>query len=173
MSPATGFLDPADVNSFTAIWKTMQDIALTQRVLSDATARLGYAGLRGRTAEWLGARLRLAGTTPLIAITGVAGSQETASAISKAETDALVNAIAATSNVAVPAPEPRRLTTTNAASTAAPTGIDLQVFSEGEPLGRAQTRTSRNVLVGISVGLVLGCLGVSQLLARESRRRPA
>jgi capsular polysaccharide biosynthesis protein len=173
VSPATGFLDPADVNSFTAISNTVQDLALTQRVLSDAAARLGDAGLRGRTPEWLGARLRLSGTTPLITITATAGSQTSASAISKAETDALVNEIGATSNVTAPTPEPRRLTPTKAASTAAATGIVLQVFAEGEPLGRARARTSHNVLVGISVGLVLGCLGVSQLLARESRRRPA
>jgi hypothetical protein len=38
-------------------------------------------------------------------------------------------------------------------------------------VGKLQPRTGRNVLLGASAGLLIGCFVLGQLLARE-RRRP-
>jgi capsular polysaccharide biosynthesis protein len=162
VSPASGFLDPSQSDSFAAISTTVQELALTQNVLADAVARLDAAGVRDRTTDWLREHLRLSisGDTPLLTIAGVAGSQAVASAIAKAETDALVKAINAAS-------------TTTATDTAATSGLRLQVFSKGEPRGKVQPETGRNALLGASAGLLIGCFALAQLLSRESRRRSA
>ncbi len=162
VSPASGFLDPSHADSFAAISTTVQELALTQQVLADAVARLGGVGNQRRTTDWLRARLRLSisGDTPLLTIAGVDGDQKVASAISTAETEALVTAVnSASATTATPA--------------AAPSGLSLRVFSKGDPRGRVQPETSRNVLLGASAGFVIGCFGVAQLLSREARRRSA
>lgn len=158
VSPASGFLDPSRSDSFPAISTAVQELALTQRVLADAMRRLGAAGVDGRTTSWLQQRLRLSisGDTPLLTIAAVDGSQTVASAISKAETDALVQSIAVAST---------------AETTAAANGISLRVFSQSEPRGQVQPETSRNVLLGASAGLIVGCFGLAQVLSRGSRRR--
>jgi capsular polysaccharide biosynthesis protein len=154
VSPASGFLDPSQADSFAAISTAVQELALTQHVLADAVGRLGKAGVEGRTTDWLRGRLRLSisGDTPLLTIAAVDGSQSVASAISKAETGALVNTI-------------------NNVSTA--DGLRLQVFSEGEARGKVQPETWRNVLLGASAGLIIGCFVLAQLLSRGYRRRSA
>jgi capsular polysaccharide biosynthesis protein len=153
VSPASGFVDPAHADSFAAITTTVQDLALTQSVLADAVGHLGD----GHTTNWLRGRLRLSisGDTPVLTIAGVSGNQGEATTIAVAETDALVKAI-------------------NTASTtdgAAGSGLRMNIFSKGEPRGQVQPETSRNVLLGASAGLILGCFGLAQLLTRESRRR--
>lgn len=154
VSPASGFLDPAQSDSFAAISTAVQELALTQHVLADAVGRLDKAGVEGRTTDWLRGRLRLSisGDTPILTIKGVDGSQTVASAISKAETNALVHTI---NNVS------------------SQDGLKLQVFSEGEARGKLQPETWRNVLLGASAGLILGCFVLAQLLSRGSRRRSA
>ena len=99
VSPASGFVDPARSDSFPAISTTVQELALTQQVLADAAGRLGNAGVPNRTTDWLRGRLRLSisGDTPLLTIAGVSGTQREASAIARAETDALVKAVNAAS----------------------------------------------------------------------------
>jgi hypothetical protein len=52
-SPASGFVDPAPADVFPAISTTVQEVALTQKVLTDAPERLRDAGVRARTADWL------------------------------------------------------------------------------------------------------------------------
>jgi capsular polysaccharide biosynthesis protein len=154
VSPASGFLDPSQSDSFAAISTAVQELALTQRVLSEAVGRLDKAGVEGHTTDWLRGRLRLSisGDTPILTIKGVDGSQTVASAISKAETNSLVNTI-------------------NNVSSAE--GIRLQVFSEGEARGKVQPETWRNVLLGSSAGLIIGCFVLAQLLSRGYHRRSA
>jgi capsular polysaccharide biosynthesis protein len=161
VSPASGFLDPAQSDSFAAIATSVQELALTQQVLADAVRRLGAADGQGHTTSWLRGRLRLSisGDTPLLTITGVDGSQSVASEISKAETGALVKAIDAAS-------------TTAGTSTAAASGLTLKVFSRGEARGQVQPETWRNVLLGASAGLIIGCFGLAQVLSRRSTRQP-
>jgi capsular polysaccharide biosynthesis protein len=162
VSPASGFLDPSQSDSFAAISTTVQELALTQQVLADAASRLAKAGVPDRSTDWLRGRLRLSisGDTPLLTIAAVDGSQNVASAISKAEAEALVKAITAAS-------------ATPGTSSAAASGLRLQVFSKGEPRGKVQPETGRNTLLGASAGLVIGCFVLAQLLSRESRRRSA
>jgi capsular polysaccharide biosynthesis protein len=173
VSPASGFLDPSQSDSFAAISTTVQELALTQQVLADAAGRLDTAGVPDRTTDWLRRHLRLSisGDTPLLTIAGVDGSQKVATAISKAEAEALVKAITdASAPPVTPAP------TTPAApgpSTTPATGLRLQVFSTGEPRGKVQPETGRNTLLGGSAGLIIGCFVLAQLLSRESRRRSA
>jgi capsular polysaccharide biosynthesis protein len=159
----------------------VQELALTQKVLADAGGRLRDAGVRGGTTTWLRARLRLriSGDTPVITIAAVDGRQAVASAVAKAETDALVNAIDTASKDAstktgttTKTTTPTRTTTTTG-TIAAASGIRLQVFSTGEPRGKVQPETGRNVLLGASAGLIVGCFVLAQLLSRESRRRSA
>jgi capsular polysaccharide biosynthesis protein len=168
VSPASGFLDPSHSDAFAAISTTVQEVALTQQVLADAAGRLETAGVPGRTTDWLRGHLRLSisGDTPLLTIAGVDGSQKVASAISKAEAEALVKAITDASVTPVVA-------TTPGAPKAPATGLSLQVFSKGEPRGKVQPETGRNVLLGGSAGLIVGCFVLAQLLSRESRRRSA
>jgi capsular polysaccharide biosynthesis protein len=164
VSPASGFVDPAHSDAFPAITTTVQELALTQSVLADAVGQLG----RGRTTDWLRGRLRLSisGDTPLLTIAGVSGNQGQATAISVAETNALVKAVNAASATNV--------TPTVPATPAAPaSGLSLKVFSKGDPSGQVQPETGRNFLLGASAGLIIGCFGLAQLLSRESRRRSA
>ena len=158
VSPASGFVDPAHSDSFAAITTTVQDLALTQKVLADAVGHIGH----GHSTDWLRGRLRLSisGDTPLLTIAGVTGNQGEATTIAVAETDALVTAINAASK-------------TNGAGIATASGLRLNIFSKGEPRGQVQPATSRNALLGASAGLIIGCFGVAQLLSRESRRRSA
>jgi capsular polysaccharide biosynthesis protein len=177
VSPASGFLDPARSDSFPAISTTVQDVALTQQVLADAAGRLGQAGVPNRTTDWLRGHLRLSisGDTPLLTIAGVDGSQKVASAIATAEAEALVKAITdASATPATPAtPATTGSPAASGASNAVPTGLRLQVFSKGEPRGKVQPETGRNVLLGGSAGLIVGCFVLAQLLSREPRRRSA
>ena len=174
VSPASGFLDPARSDAFPAISTTVQEVALTQQVLADAAGRLGRAGVPNHTTDWLRGHLRLSisGDTPLLTIAGVDGSQKIASAIATAEAEALVKAITdASATPATPATSGSQATP--GASNAAATGLRLQVFSKGEPRGKIQPETGRNVLLGGSAGLIVGCFVLAQLLSRESRRRSA
>jgi hypothetical protein len=52
-SLASGFVDPAPADAFPAISTTVQELALTQKVLTDAPERLRDAGVQARTADWL------------------------------------------------------------------------------------------------------------------------
>jgi capsular polysaccharide biosynthesis protein len=164
VSPATGFLDPSQSDAFPAISTTVQELALTRSVLESALATLPGRKDATRTPSWLRARLRLniSGDTPLLTIEGVDADQAVASAVSKAEADALVAAINARATAAVPATQ---VTPATPAS-----GVTLQVFSLGEPRGKIQPETSRNVLLGMSAGLIIGCFALAQLLTRRFRR---
>jgi capsular polysaccharide biosynthesis protein len=188
VSPASGFVDPARTDAFARISSTVQQIGLTQKVLGDAVDRLAAAGVRGnRTAGTLRGRLRLtiSGDTPLLTIAAVDGNQAVASAISTAETDALVNAVNTASTDAVTTsgtttttttqtPKKKTTTTTSASGTiAGASGLRLDVFSKGEPQGKVQPRAARNILLGTSAGLIIGCFVLAQMLSRESRRRSA
>lgn len=188
VSPASGFVDPARSDAFAQITTTVQQLALTESVLSDAVRRLRLAGVKGSTTDDLRGRIRLSinGDTPVLNVAAVDGDQDVASAISTAETDALVNAVntaskalvtttttTTTTNRPAGATGATGTTTTTSASgkTAQPSGLHLDVFSKAEPQGKLQPRTGRNVLLGASAGLVIGCFVLAQLLARN-RRRP-
>ena len=169
VSPASGFLDPSHSDAFHAISTTVQELALTQRVLNDAAS--GLAGPKAlHTPDWMRARLRLSisGDTPVLTVDGVDGSQKIASEVSTAETNALVSAVNAAS-----APPVSLSPATPGTLPATPTGLNLEVFSLGEPQGRIQPKTSRNILLGASAGLIIGCFLVAQLLSRTARRRSA
>jgi capsular polysaccharide biosynthesis protein len=185
VSPASGFVDPARSDAFAPITTTVQQLALTQSVLSEAVRRLELTGVAGRTADELRGRIRLTinGDTPVLNVAAVDGNQDVASAMSTAETDALVSAVNAASKALVTTttttttggttgPRGARSSTTTSASgtTAEPSGLHLDVFSKAEPQGKVQPRTGRNVLLGASAGLLIGCFVLAQLLAREQRR---
>lgn len=181
VSPASGFLDPARSDAFATIATTVQELALTQRVLDDASVRLRGAGGPDRSTSWLRARLRLSisGDTPILTIAGVDGSQKLAAAISKAETDALVKAIndaskltSAQTVATATGTTAKGAGSTTRTVTATPDGIGLQVFSESEDRGKVQPSTSRNILLGASAGFIIACFGVAQLLSRRTRRIP-
>jgi capsular polysaccharide biosynthesis protein len=184
VSPASGFVDPARTDAFARIASTVQQIGLTQSVLTDAVNRLAGAGVRGKsTADGLrdGLRLSISGDTPLLTIAAVDGNQATASAMSTAETDALVHAVNTASKAAVTTsqttttttrqtPKTTTTTTTSASgTTAGASGLHLDVFSKGEPRGKVQPSTSRNILLGASAGLIVGCFILAQLLSRAPR----
>ena len=129
------------------------------------------SGREGRAHAGLAAlrlRLSISGDTPLLTIDGVDGGQKVASEVSTAETNALVTAVNNASATPVPPPA-----TPGAPPAANTTGLDLKVFSLGEPRGQIQPETSRNVLLGASAGLIIGCFAVAQLLSRTARRRSA
>jgi capsular polysaccharide biosynthesis protein len=185
VSPASGFVDPAHTDAFARIASTVQQIALTQSVLTDAVNRLAGAGVRGKsTADGLRARLRLSisGDTPLLTVAAVDGNQARASAMSAAETDALVHAVNSASKAAVTtsqtttttsrqtAKTTTTTTTTASGRTAGASGLHLNVFSKGESRGKVQPSSSRNILLGTSAGLVIGCFILAQLLSRAPRR---
>jgi O-antigen/teichoic acid export membrane protein/capsular polysaccharide biosynthesis protein len=167
VSPASGFLDPSHSDAFHAISTTVQELALTERVLRAAALQLPGPKAK-HTPDWMRARLRLSisGDTPLLTVNGVDGNQKIASEVSTAETNALVNAVNTASAPPVITPP-----VTPGTPAAIPTGLNLEVFSLGEPQGRIQPRTSRNVLLGASAGLIIGCFLVAQLLSRTARRR--
>jgi capsular polysaccharide biosynthesis protein len=163
VSPATGFIDPAQSDAFPAISTTVQELALTRNVLQAALATMPKEQA-SESPSWLRSRLRLniSGDTPLLTIQGVDGSQSVATSIAKAEATALIKAINATATAAVPA----NATTPGTAAT----GVTLQAFSLGEPRGKVQPETGRNLLLGASAGLIIGCFVLAQLLSRRSRR---
>jgi capsular polysaccharide biosynthesis protein len=170
VSPASGFLDPSNSDAFPAISTAVQELALTESVVSDAASRLPGPKAE-HTPDWLRARLRLSisGDTPVLTVDGVDGDQKVASQVSTAETNALVKAVnAASATPVTPAPP-----TTPATPAVRPNGLNLKVFSLGEPRGQIQPKTSRNVLLGASAGLIIGCFAVAQLLSRTARRRSA
>lgn len=187
VSPASGFVDPARSDAFASITTTVQQLALTQSVLADAVRRLQLAGVKGSTTDELRGRIRLTinGDTPVLNVAAVDGSQDGASAISTAETDALVSAVTTASKALVTTTTTTTTTnrptgttggtstTTTSASgnTAAPSGLHLDVFSQAEPLGKVQPRTGRNAVLGASAGFIIGCFVLARLLSRE-RRRP-
>jgi O-antigen/teichoic acid export membrane protein/capsular polysaccharide biosynthesis protein len=170
VSPASGFLDPAHSDAFPAISTSVQELALTERVLRDAASRLPGAKAE-HTPDWLRARLRLriSGDTPVLTVDGVDGDQKVASEVSTAETNALVDAV----NTASTPPVNPSPAITPGTPQAIATGLNLEVFSLGEPRGRIQPKTSRNVLLGASAGLIIGCFALAQLLSRTNRRRLA
>ena len=154
VSPGTKFLDPQDADSFPRITTTVEEIALTQRVLQATAARLRQSGFVVPSLDWLRDHLRLSvsGDTPVLSIAGVAGDARLARLVSSAETDALTRAI-------------------SAASANQPRGLTLTVFSKGEDRGKIQPKPLRNVLLGVNAGLLIGCLLAWYLVSR-SRTRP-
>lgn len=184
VSPASGFVDPARSDAFPSITTTVQQLALTQSVLSDAVVRLERAGVAGTTADELRGRVRLTinGDTPVLNVATVDGNQAVATAMSTAETDALVSAVNQASKALVTTTTTTTTTTGATGATGAttsasgksevPSGLHLDVFSKAEPQGEIQPRTGRNILLGASAGLIIGCFVLAQLLARASRRRP-
>ena len=149
VSPGTKFLDPQDADSFPRITTTVEEIALTQRVLQDTAARLQVRGFAVPSLDWLRDHLRLSvsGDTPVLAISGTAHDQRIARLISAAETEALTAAI-------------------SAASANRPRGLTLTVFSKGEDRGKIQPKPLRNMFLGGNAGLLVGCLLVALLISR-------
>ena len=149
VSPGTKFLDPQDADSFPRITTTVEEIALTQRVLQDTAARLRTRGFAVPSLDWLRDHLRLSvsGDTPVLSISGVASDQRIARLVSAAETEALTAAI-------------------SAASANRPRGLTLTVFSKGENRGKIQPKPLRNVLLGGNAGLLIGCLLVARLVSQ-------
>jgi len=185
VSPASGFVDPARSDAFPSITTTVQQLALSESVLSDAVRRLQRAGVAGTTVDDLRGHLRLTinGDTPVLNVAAVDGNQAGASAMSTAETNALVLAVNQASKDVVTTTTTTTTTTrgatgatgpTSSASgrTAVPSGLHLDVFSNAEPQGQVQPRTGRNLLLGASAGLIIGLFVLHQVLTRGSRRRP-
>ena len=134
VSPASGFLDPARVNSFPSIANSVARLAPTQRVLSDALVRLDRSGLRRHTMSWLTGRMRVH--------------------VNSASTAAIPTGSTTT---------PTNTKTTTAAETVAPTGgIRLLAFSRGET-DRVTIGTTRNLMIGAIAGLLVGFLSVARL----------
>ena len=148
----------------------MAKLAPTQRVLSEALARFERSGLRGHTLSWLTGRLRVSvnSGTPILTITGVDRSERVASAVSTAETDALVSVVHSASTAAIPTGSTTTRTTTKtttATETVAPTGgVRLVAFSRAET-DRVTIGTTRDLLIGAIAGLLVGFFFVAQLLS--------
>jgi O-antigen/teichoic acid export membrane protein/capsular polysaccharide biosynthesis protein len=146
VSPTSAFLDPARADAFPAITVTVQQLALTERVVDAAATTVG-GGITGSDVR-SSLRLSISGDTPVLTIGAVAGSQSRASQIAAAESDSLTKAVNSIRNP----------------------GLTLRVFSQSQTNGQVQPEPSRDALLGGSATFLLACFGVAYLISNRRNR---
>ncbi|HEY1480641.1 MAG TPA: hypothetical protein VGF46_11455 [Gaiellales bacterium] len=146
VSPTSAFLDPARADSFPAITVTVQQLALTERVVDAAATTVG-GGITGSDVR-NSLRLSISGDTPVLTIGAVAATQSRASQIAAAESDALTRSVNSIKNP----------------------GLTLRVFSQSQTNGQVQPEPSRDALLGGSATFLLACFGVAYLISNRRNR---
>jgi polysaccharide biosynthesis transport protein len=178
-TPEQGFLAPGDANTLPAVADTVARLLETRSVL-DSTARQYITAAESReaqarrrreaTLDWLRDRLTAGqvASTAIVQIVATAPTQTQAVDLARAAAAALSTAVGAAATSLHPAPP-----ATPQASPQPPQGVVLRVFAAGVPEGKVSPTPTRNILIGVDAGILLGLVAAAGLgVARGRIHRP-
>jgi capsular polysaccharide biosynthesis protein len=165
LSPSSGFLDPSLAAQLGPLTTTVERLTGTPAVLdptrtayiqSANSPALGQARAQHDTA-WIVKHLKVQQPTDssIIEVTGSAGTQRNAHDLTRAAVDSLAKTV-------------NDLSKKNATN-----ALVMHVFSEADNQGKVSPTPSRNLLIGINLGILLGIPAALGLGAMRRRlRRP-
>jgi Mrp family chromosome partitioning ATPase len=165
VSPASGFLDPAQSQQLAPLTTTIERLVGTPTVLGPTRQRFIHSAAKpalgrnraGRDTNWIAKHLRVSQPTDssVIEITGAAGTQLDARDLTRA-------AVAALSQVI-----------NDLSKNSKANAITVHVFADADNKGKVSPIPSRNLLIGANLGLLLGIPAALGLGAMRRRlRRP-